>query len=75
MQRVMDLSNLGHIGSCVLDRANNARVSIAADMRFHAQVLPVTCFGLVHLRTAGMVKVYGRRRRSDQRGIDNGALP
>src|ERR1041384_4930708 len=43
-------------------------------MRLHAEMPLVTLLGLVHLRIAGLVFVLCRRRRGDDRGIDNCAL-
>ncbi|MCY1311001.1 hypothetical protein D9M70_612520 [compost metagenome] len=53
---------------------HQSRVSIHADVRLHAEVVLVALLGLVHLRIALLILVFGRTRRMNQRGIDDGAL-
>ena len=74
VQQNMRLSHIGDIASRADDGMHQAKRGVHADMRLHAKVPVIALFRLVALRITLAVLVFGRRRRGDQRGVDNGAF-
>ena len=48
---------------------------VGADVQLHPEMPPVSLLRPVHLRTAGIALVPGRRRRRDDGGVNDGAPP
>lgn len=53
---------------------HNACLSINANMRLHAEVPLVAFFGLMHFRITLTASIFGRRRRSNDGGVNNSAF-
>ena len=53
---------------------HQARLSVSADVCFHAKVHLLTLLAGVHFWVAGVIFVLGRARCSDQSGINYGAM-
>ena len=74
MQQDMRLCDVMRIGRRSRHAVHQARVSIRADMGFHAMVPLVALLGLVHLRIARACAVLSGTGRCDQGGVDHRAL-
>lgn len=74
MQQCMRLRHVGHIASRADDGVNQAGCHVHTYMRLHAEVPSVALLRLVHFGISFTVFFLRRRRRSDQRGIDDGPL-
>ncbi len=72
MQKRMCLRHVGDIASRAHDGVHQARRSINANVRFHSEVPVIALLRLVHLRITLAILVLCRRRRGDQRGVNNG---
>ena len=74
VQQRVRLRHVGDIASRADDRMHQARSRIDADVGLHAKVPVIAFLRLVHLGIALAVLVLRRRRRGDQRGVDDGAF-
>jgi len=63
--------DIGHRGG---QRENQRRLAVHSNVSLHVEVLPGALFRRVHLRFPFLVPVFDRTRRTDDGGLDNGAL-
>lgn len=66
--------HVSHVGGGAVDVMHQTRLSVGADMRFHAEEVLVSLLRLMHLRIALAFFVLGRAGRVDDGGVDNRAL-
>src|ERR1043165_3537963 len=71
MQQIGQLLAVVHIGRSHAGTVHPPALAIYADVDLHAEVPLIAFLRLLHLRVALLLLVLGRRRRGDQRGIDN----
>ena len=75
VQQLVGLSNVVHVGRCGAHAMDYARLRVHPDVRLHPEAPLVPLPGLVHLRVPLPSPVLGGRRRRDDGGVHDGALP
>jgi len=73
-QQLGQFINVSYVGCRCGDRMNSAGIHIGADMDFHAEIPLLALSGLMHVRVARFILVFGRTGRVNNRGIDHRAL-
>lgn len=73
MQQIRHFVTVMHVGRRNARAMDQSALAVGTNVRLHAEVPLVPFLGLVHLWIARFVPVLGRRRRSDQGGIHDGA--
>lgn len=73
MQQRLRLSHVGYVSGHTYDGVGQTCGHVHTHVRLHTEVPVVASLRLVHFRTTLTVFVHRRRRRRNQRGIDNGS--
>jgi hypothetical protein len=74
MQQCVRLRHISDIACGADDRLHQALSDVHADMFLHAKMPVIAFLRLVYFRIALPFFVLPRRRRSNERGVDNGAF-
>ena len=74
VQQRVRLRHVGNIAGRADNRMHQTRRGVHADVRLHPKVPVIAFFRLVHFRIALAIPVLRRRRRGDQRGVDDGSF-
>jgi hypothetical protein len=73
MEQMWHLVAVMHVGRREAGAMNQAGLTVRPDVQLHVEVPLVAFPGLVHLRVAALLLIFGRGRCGDQRRIDNRA--
>jgi len=70
MQQRMGLADIADVARRANHRMHQARFSVHADVRPHAEIPLIAFLGLMHVGVTRLVTVLGRGRGGNQRGIE-----
>jgi len=74
VQQGMRLRHIRHVGRRANHTVDQARIGVHANVGFHPKVPFVALLRLMHLRVTALLGIFGRRRRFDDRRVNQRAF-